>query len=83
MIQVKAVESQATAHQRELMATAGARRAGRREVVVMTDGAPTQRSAAGIPVSGGRAVGRFRAPRIGAWMINFGVRLGGASIRTS
>ena len=43
----------------------------------------TQRSAAGIPVTGGRAVRRALAPRIGAWLIDFGVRLGGATVRTS
>jgi hypothetical protein len=43
----------------------------------------TQRSAAGIPVTGGRAVRRAMAPRIGAWLIHFGIRLGGATVRTS
>ena len=43
----------------------------------------TQRSAAGIPVTGGRAVRRAVAPRIGAWLIEFGTRLGGATVRTS
>ncbi len=43
----------------------------------------TQRSAAGIPVTGGRAVRRAVAPRFGAWLIEFGTRLGGATIRTS
>jgi hypothetical protein len=43
----------------------------------------TQRSAAGIPVTGGRAVRRAVAPRIGAWLIHFGTRLGGATVRTS
>jgi hypothetical protein len=43
----------------------------------------TQRSAAGIPVTGGRAVRRALAPRIGAWLIHFGTRLGGATVRTS
>jgi hypothetical protein len=43
----------------------------------------TQRSAAGIPVTGGRAVRRAVAPRIGAWLIDFGTRLGGATVRTS
>ena len=42
-----------------------------------------QRSAAGLPVAGGRAVRRTLAPRVGAWLIDFGTRLGGASIRTS
>jgi hypothetical protein len=43
----------------------------------------TQRSAAGIPVTGGRAVRRAVAPRIGTWLIHFGTRLGGATVRTS
>ena len=43
----------------------------------------TQRSAAGIPVTGGRAVRRAVAPRLGAWLIDFGTRLGGATVRTS
>jgi hypothetical protein len=43
----------------------------------------TQRSAAGIPVTGGRAVRRAVAPRIGTWLIEFGTRLGGATVRTS
>ena len=43
----------------------------------------TQRSAAGIPVTGGRAVRRAVAPRVGAWLIHFGTRLGGATVRTS
>jgi hypothetical protein len=43
----------------------------------------TQRSAAGIPVTGGRAVRRAVAPRIGAWLIEAGIRLGGARVRTS
>ena len=43
----------------------------------------TQRSAAGIPVTGGRAVRRAVAPRVGAWLIEFGTRLGGATVRTS
>ena len=42
----------------------------------------TQRSAAGIPVTGGRAVRRAVA-RVGAWLIEFGTRLGGATVRTS
>ena len=43
----------------------------------------TQRSAAGIPVTGGRAVRRAMAPRLGAWLIDFGIRLGGTTVRTS
>lgn len=43
----------------------------------------TQRSASGFPVAGGRAVHRPLAPRLGAWLINAGTKLGGASMRTS
>jgi len=42
-----------------------------------------QRSVTGIPVTGGRAVHRAVAPRLGAWLIEFGTKLGGATIRTS
>ncbi|HEY5385230.1 MAG TPA: hypothetical protein VIJ56_08330 [Acidimicrobiales bacterium] len=45
--------------------------------------AAMQRSATGLPVPGGRAVHRAVAPRIGAWLIEFGTKLGGATIRTS
>ena len=82
MIQTRAVQSQAEAHRQDLLATAGSRRASpvrRRE----TRAGATQRSAAGFPVTGGRAVRRAVAPRIGAWLIEFGTRLGGATIRTS
>ena len=48
-----------------------------------SDAGPTQRSAAGLPVTGGRAVHRAVAPRLGAWLIEFGTKLGGATIRTS
>jgi hypothetical protein len=81
MISVKAVHSQADAHRQELMTAGGRKR---------PDGAEhskrepaTQRSVAGSPVAGGRAVRRSVAPRIGTWLIEFGTRLGGASIRTS
>jgi hypothetical protein len=42
-----------------------------------------QRSAPGLPVTGGRAVHRAVAPRVGSWLIEFGTKLGGATIRTS
>jgi hypothetical protein len=82
MIQTKAVQSQADAHRRDLRATARPRRTVRREIVV-SDARATQRSATGLPVTGGRTVRRVVAPRLGAWMIEFGRKLGGATIRTS
>jgi len=81
MISVRAVHSQADAHRHELMASAGPRHAVGPEY---TRSEPaTQRSVAGSPVTGGRAVRRSVAPRIGTWLIEFGTKLGGASIRTS
>lgn len=82
MIQTRAVQSQADAHRRDLMASAGPRRASRDEVAT-NEPAAMQRSVTGIPVTGGRAVHRALAPRLGAWLIEFGTKLGGASIRTS
>jgi hypothetical protein len=82
MIQTRAVQSQADAHRRDLMASAGPRRTGRGEVAV-SETAAMQRSATGLPVPGGRAVQRAVAPRLGAWLIEFGTKLGGATIRTS
>lgn len=82
MIQTSAVQSQAEARRRELMSSAGSRRATRRGL--KTSGArAAQRSATGLPVTGGRAMRRAVAPRLGAWLIEFGTKLGGATIRTS
>jgi hypothetical protein len=82
MIQTRAVQSQADAHRQDLMASAGPRRANRKKAG--QSGIPSmQRSATGSPVPGGRAVHRAVAPRLGAWLIEFGTKLGGASIRTS
>ncbi len=82
MIQTRAVQSLADSHRRDLMASAGSRRGVDRDVV-MHDVPATQRSATGLPVTGGRAVRRAVAPRLGAWLIEFGTKLGGATIRTS
>ncbi len=82
MIQNRAVQSQADAHRRDLMASAGPRRA-RRGQAAGNESAAVQRSATGLPVPGGRAVHRAVAPRLGAWLIEFGTKLGGATIRTS
>ena len=82
MIQTRAVQSQADAHRRDLMASAGPRRATRGEGATSRSAA-MQRSVTGIPVTGGRAVHRAVAHRLGAWLIEFGTKLGGATIRTS
>jgi hypothetical protein len=82
MIQTRAAQSQADAHRRDLMASAGPRRASRGEAAA-SETAAMQRSATGLPVPGGRAVHRNVAPRLGAWLIEFGTKLGGATIRTS
>ena len=83
MIDARAVQSQAEAHRRDLLSSAGSRRVARQGVQRLSEPRATQRSAAGLPVTGGRAVRRAVAPRIGAWLIEFGTRLGGASVRTS
>ena len=64
MIQTQAVESMADAHRRELMARRA--RGGRPPRMPTRAGGATQRSATGLPVTGGRAVRRAVAPRLGA-----------------
>ena len=83
MIQARAVHSQADAHRRDMMMGSGPGRSGRRPVGESGDPGAAQRSASGPPVAGGRAVRRAVAPRVGAWLIDFGTRLGGATVRTS
>ncbi len=83
MIQARAVHTQADAHRQELIAAGGSSRTARRHVTRLSDPGATQRSATGLPVAGGRAVRRAVAPRVGSWLIEFGTRLGGASVRTS
>jgi hypothetical protein len=82
MIQTQAVQSLADAHRKDLMASARSRRTVRGEVAASGAGV-VQRSAPGLPVTGGRAVHRAVAPRLGSWLIEFGTKLGGATIRTS
>jgi hypothetical protein len=82
MIQARGVESLVDMHQQELISQVGSARA-RRSALPKRQHRPTQRSAAGIPVTGGRAVRRAVAPRFGAWLIDFGTKLGGATVRTS
>lgn len=69
-------------HQEDLMRQAGSRRA-RRSALSEGQDNPTQRSATGLPVAGGRAVHRAMAPRFGARLIELGTRLGGATVRPS
>ncbi len=83
MIQAKAVQSLADAHRRELMTAAGSRRSLRGPADDVGGPGATERSVAGLPVAGSRSVRRALAPRVGAWLIEFGIRLGGASVRTS
>ncbi|HTU39136.1 MAG TPA: hypothetical protein VMF35_14155 [Acidimicrobiales bacterium] len=82
MIQVRAAQSQAEARRRDLAASAGSVRATR-HVTKGSQPGTAQRSAAGLPVPGGRAVHRAVAPRLGSWLISFGTRLGGAAVRPS
>ncbi len=82
MIQTRGVESLVALHRQELINQAGSVRS-RRSGLSKREQSATQRSAAGIPVTGGRAVRRAVAPRFGAWLIDFGTRLGGATVRTS
>jgi hypothetical protein len=82
MIQARGVENLVEQHRQELVGQAGPVRA-RRPVSAKAASSATQRSAAGFPVSGGRAVRRAVAPRVGAWLIEFGTRLGGTTVRTS
>jgi len=83
MIQARAVHSQADAHRQDLMRGSAPRRTARRHVDQINDPGAAQRSASGPPVTGGRAVRRAVLPRVGAWLIDFGTRLGGAAVRTS
>ena len=82
MIQARGVEVLVEQHRQELVGQAGPVRA-RRPVSTRSESSATQRSAAGFPVTGGRAVRRAVAPRFGAWLIEFGTRLGGTTVRTS
>jgi len=82
MIQVRAVHSQADAHRHALLASAGSMHSthhGQKHL----ETAPTQRPAARNPVARGLTGRHTVAPRLGAWLIEFGTKLGGASVRTS
>jgi hypothetical protein len=82
MVQARGVEFLVEQHRQELIGQAGPVRA-RRPASTETQVSATHRSAAGFPVTGGRAVRRAVAPRFGAWLIEFGTRLGGTTVRTS
>jgi hypothetical protein len=89
MLQGWSMESRADAHRRDLVAEAEAYRSRARvRTGVSEPVAPvrtTQLSATGLPVAGGRTVRRpgVVRPKVGAWLIHAGIRLGGATIRTS
>lgn len=83
MIQARAAQSQAEAHRQDLVVSARSRRAAKSGSVATPEPRAAQRSATGLPVTGGRAVRHAVAPRVGAWLISFGTRLGGTTVRTS
>ena len=83
MISMRAVHSQADAHRHDLVAVAEPRHIGRTKTNSSNSEPASQRSVAGLPVAGDRAVRRAIAPRVGNWLIEFGTRLGGATVRTS
>jgi hypothetical protein len=82
MLQANAVHSQADAHRHDLAAAAGSHRVSRRAARAEKT-RTTQRSATGLPVTGGRAVRHATTARVGAWLIDFGTRLGGTAVRPS
>jgi hypothetical protein len=82
MIQGRAVESMAQAHQQDLMVAASSRRAGK-SVTPTSETTGVLRASAGVPVPVRREQTRGKAPRLGARLIEFGTWLGGAAIRTS
>ena len=81
-MQFKAVETMVDMHRRELHEAAAERMPRGLEAGMLGVDA-TQRSAARGPVPGVRAVRGRLLPRLGTWLIHAGVRLGGASVRTS
>jgi hypothetical protein len=80
MIQSRAVQSQADAHRRDLLASASTRRP---VLATPVEGLGREGRAPGHALSAGRATRRTVAPRIGSWLIGLGTKMGGASIRTS
>jgi hypothetical protein len=82
MIQTRTVQALADSHRRDLLASAGPRRAGDGDGTALGAGA-TPDPGAGRRAVRGSGARRALAPRLGAWMIDFGTKLGGATIRTS
>jgi hypothetical protein len=82
MIQTRAVQSLADSHRRDLMASAGSRPGVLADDTGHASGM-AQRQAGERRVDGGRSMRRALAPRLGAWLIECGTKLGGATIRTS
>ena len=86
LMQTEVVHFLADEHRRELVDEARSHRGSRGSadnVEQQSILSATQRSAAGIPVTGGRAVRRAVVPRFGAWLIGAGTKLGGATVRPS
>jgi hypothetical protein len=83
MIQTRAVQSLADAHRRDLLASAGRRRGGGPGAEGSVGAGAMPPSEAGRVASRGPGGHRALAPRLGAWLIEFGTKLGGATIRTS
>ena len=83
MIQTRATQSLVDAHRRDLVASAGPRRGGAKGNPESADVPAGTRAAAVLPLPGPPAGRRAVAPRLGAWLIQFGTKLGGATIRTS
>ncbi len=75
MIQARALQSQADAHRGDLVAAAPTRRSSRG-----TPRARVRHQAAGTAA---RAQRPAVTSRVGSWLIAFGTKLGGTSVRTS
>jgi len=83
MIQTQGTQSLVESHRRDLVASAGPRRGGARGEQLTRDTRAGARSVEGTRLPGGSARHRPVAPRLGAWLIHFGTKLGGATVRTS
>jgi hypothetical protein len=83
MIQANMTGARADAHRQDLFASAETHRRARRPTADVRQMPATHRSASGFPVSGGRAVSRGPAARVGAWLISAGIRLGGTPMQPS
>jgi hypothetical protein len=76
-------EKMVEAHRRELAATIHPRVRTARRTRTALPGKITHHSASGLPLSDGRAVRGVVRPKVGAWLIHAGTRLGGAHMRTT